>query len=57
MTGDIGSYTRGLAWAAEAFQLPVIYVTGNHEYYEAHLGMLAERAIERWPTWLVMHPA
>lgn len=42
LAGDIGSHTHGLAWAARTFQLPVIYVAGNHEYYEAHLGMLAE---------------
>ena len=42
LAGDIGSHTHGLAWAARTFQQPVIYVAGNHEYYEAHLGMLAE---------------
>ena len=42
LAGDIGSHTHGLAWAARTFQQPVIYVAGNHEYYESHLGMLAE---------------
>lgn len=47
LAGDIGRHTHGIQWAADAFrQAPVspeiIYVTGNHEYYDAHLGMLAE---------------
>lgn len=42
LAGDISSHTRGLTWAAATFQQPVIYVAGNHEYYGAQLGMLAE---------------
>ncbi len=42
LAGDIGIHTRGLAWAGKTFEQPVIYVAGNHEYYEAQLGMLAE---------------
>lgn len=48
LAGDIGSHTHGLAWAARTFQQPVIYVAGNHEYYEAHLGMLAELQKPAW---------
>lgn len=48
LAGDIGSHTRGLTWAAATFQQPVIYVAGNHEYYEAHLGMLAELQKPAW---------
>lgn len=48
LAGDIGGHTRGLAWAAATFQQPVIYVAGNHEYYEAHLGMLAELQKPAW---------
>lgn len=48
LAGDIGSHTHGLTWAAASFQQPVIYVAGNHEYYDAHLGMLAEL---QKPTW------
>lgn len=48
LAGDIGSHTRGLAWAATTFQQPVLYVAGNHEYYEAHLGMLAELQKPAW---------
>jgi len=43
LAGDIGSHTHGLVWASNAFPLtPIAYVAGNHEYYGAHLGMLAE---------------
>lgn len=48
LAGDIGSHTHGLAWAAATFQQPVVYVAGNHEYYEAHLGMLAELQKPAW---------
>lgn len=48
LAGDIGSHTHGLAWAAATFQQPIIYVAGNHEYYGAHLGMLAELQKPAW---------
>lgn len=48
LAGDIGSHTHGLTWAAATFQQPVLYVAGNHEYYEAHLGMLAELQKPAW---------
>ncbi len=48
LAGDIGSHTHGLAWASSAFEQPVIYVAGNHEYYEAHLGLFAELQRPQW---------
>src|SRR5262245_10095299 len=36
LAGDIHLQTRGVGWAAETFQRPVIYVPGNHEYYGGH---------------------
>lgn len=47
LAGDIGSHTHGLEWAAETFpgmsRPPVVlYISGNHEYYGAHLGLLDE---------------
>lgn len=54
LAGDIGSHTHGLAWAAQTFcegrsDAPVvIYVAGNHEYYDAQLGMLAELQKRDW---------
>jgi predicted phosphodiesterase len=35
--GDIDLKSRGVKWANEAFQCPVIYVCGNHEYYGGHI--------------------
>lgn len=48
LAGDIGKHTHGLAWAAATFRQPVLYVAGNHEYYDAHLGMLAELQKPAW---------
>lgn len=47
LAGDIGSHTHGLTWASETFGTwpsapDVVYVVGNHEYYWAHLGLLAQ---------------
>lgn len=35
--GDIDKKSRGVHWANERFQCPVIYVCGNHEYYGGHI--------------------
>lgn len=53
LAGDIDSHTHGLTWAAQALRAwpsapDVVYVAGNHEYYGAHLGLLAEL---RRPVW------
>ena len=37
LAGDIDRKSRGVKWANEIFQCPVIYVCGNHEYYGGHL--------------------
>ncbi|QVW25573.1 metallophosphoesterase family protein [Pseudomonas hormoni] len=37
LAGDIDLKSRGVKWANEVFQCPVIYVCGNHEYYGGHL--------------------
>jgi predicted phosphodiesterase len=34
LAGDIGNGTAGIEWAKRAFHLPVLYLAGNHEYYE-----------------------
>ena len=36
LAGDIDLKSRGVKWANEAFQCPVIYICGNHEYYSGH---------------------
>lgn len=53
LAGDIDSHTHGLMWAAQELRAwpgtpEVVYVAGNHEYYGAHLGLLAEL---RKPAW------
>jgi predicted phosphodiesterase len=37
LAGDIDLKTRGVKWANEVFECPVIYVCGNHEYYGGHI--------------------
>jgi predicted phosphodiesterase len=37
LAGDIDVKTRGVQWANEVFQCPVIYVCGNHEFYGGHI--------------------
>lgn len=43
LAGDIDIKCRGVKWAAEAFDCPVIYVPGNHEFYKGHL----ERTLQK----------
>lgn len=37
LAGDIGTKARGVTWANEAFNCPVVYVCGNHEFYGGHI--------------------
>lgn len=37
LAGDIDLGTRGIEWAKQAFECPVVYVPGNHEFYRGHL--------------------
>lgn len=37
LAGDIHTKGRGIAWAVDHFAVPVLYVPGNHEYYQGHL--------------------
>jgi predicted phosphodiesterase len=34
LAGDIANGAAGIEWAKEAFRTPVLYLAGNHEYYE-----------------------
>ncbi|WP_065892804.1 metallophosphoesterase [Pseudomonas sp. 44 R 15] len=43
LAGDIGIQKRGVLWANEAFQCPVIYCAGNHEAYKGHLDRTLEK--------------
>ncbi len=41
LAGDIGGQTGGLEWAARRFEgKPIIYIAGNHEYYDADIDIL-----------------
>jgi len=42
--GDIGLGTDGIEWAAANFETPVVYVMGNHEYYNYEMTSLIARA-------------
>ena len=37
LAGDIDNGTRGIEWARRSFDKPVLYVAGNHEYYEGDI--------------------
>ena len=48
LAGDIGVGLSGLQWALEAFDRPVIYVMGNHEFYgQRCMAELWEKAREK----------
>lgn len=52
LAGDIAKHTYGMEWAARTFsewpsKPQVFYVAGNHEYYDAHLGLLDDWR-QRW---------
>jgi predicted phosphodiesterase len=34
LAGDIDNGTKAIEWAQRAFDLPVLFVPGNHEYYD-----------------------
>jgi Icc-related predicted phosphoesterase len=40
LAGDIGVGKQGVAWAMSVFDVPVLYVPGNHEYYGRSLDAL-----------------
>src|SRR5689334_5290402 len=42
LAGDIHNHAQGLRWAAETFDgtVPVVYVPGNHEYYDSEFGAM-----------------
>ncbi len=53
LAGDIAKHTYGMAWAARTFsdwlsKPKVFYVAGNHEYYDANLGILDQLRQPKW---------
>jgi predicted phosphodiesterase len=56
LAGDIGRHTHGLDWAGDVFpdwpgSPKIVYVAGNHEYYDAHLGLLTQLRKPAWKQW------
>ncbi|MDQ6961609.1 MAG: metallophosphoesterase family protein [Mariprofundaceae bacterium] len=50
LAGDIGVGLEGLLWAKEVFDVPVIYVAGNHEYHDATLSMQEHQVMMQHAT-------
>ena len=55
LAGDIGNGAAGIEWAKEAFRQPVLYLSGNHEYYEGEFDSVqaAMRAASGGPVELL----
>lgn len=57
LAGDIHTSLNGLAWAEETFRnIPVIYVPGNHEYYNNSFEGLSRRLSLGRPGVTVLNP-
>jgi hypothetical protein len=51
IAGDIDRGIKGVVWARQAFPgIPVRYVAGNHEHYDAPTGRLHEDLREMFET-------
>jgi predicted phosphodiesterase len=40
LAGDIANGADGVEWAERTFRAPMLYVAGNHEYYDRELGQV-----------------
>lgn len=38
LAGDIANGAAGIEWASRTFRAPVLYLAGNHEYYDGEFG-------------------
>jgi predicted phosphodiesterase len=43
LAGDIHNGAAGIEWARERFSVPVLYVAGNHEYYDGEFNAVHDR--------------
>ena len=58
LAGDIGNGLEGVEWAADQFpDVPVIYVPGNHEYYEHDISLLEDLINRSAPNVHVLNDA
>ena len=46
LAGDIHNGAAGIDWAGACFRTPVLYLAGNHEYYEGEFGAV-QAALEK----------
>jgi predicted phosphodiesterase len=46
LAGDIGNGRAGIDWSARAFPGPIVYVPGNHEYYESSFDVVNAQMAE-----------
>lgn len=37
LAGDVDKKARGVKWANDSFKCQVVYVSGNHEFYDGHI--------------------
>jgi predicted phosphodiesterase len=42
LAGDIANGAAGIEWAKQTFSVPVIYLAGNHEFYEGEFDSVQE---------------
>lgn len=42
LAGDIHNGAAGIEWARDRFSVPVLYVAGNHEYYEGEFNAVQD---------------
>src|SRR5260370_23733201 len=42
LAGDIANGAAGIEWAGKTFAQPVLYLAGNHEYYEGEFEAVAQ---------------
>jgi len=43
LAGDIDLQARGVLWANETFQVPVLYCAGNHEHYKGNIDRTVDK--------------
>lgn len=46
LAGDIGKRSRSVKWANTTFGCPVVYVCGNHEFYDGHIDRTRQKMKE-----------
>ncbi len=52
---DIANGRNGIDWAADTFEQPVIYVPGNHEYYEGNFDAVDAQMADAAAAYPAMH--